>query len=144
MSNLDYLSYDDFVETMQDLLPQLLKILQNHCNQEIANETYGTPMDPKDGQLHKYTMEEGDEEQTISPMSIMIKCISNLYKAMHNLGPFASQIELGRVMQTRVNLFLTNEEWDASCILNFKIEGLIEQQHPIKMEMSWAWMLKKQ
>ncbi|CCF48398.1 hypothetical protein NDA11_003866 [Ustilago hordei] len=91
-------------------------------------------MDPKDGQLLKYAKEEGDEEQTISPMSIMIECIGNLYKAMHNLGPFASRIELGRAMQTRVNLFLANKEWDASRNLEFKIEGLIEQQHPIKME----------
>ena len=134
MSNPDYSNYNDFVETMQDLLPRLLKILQNQFNQEIASETYGTPTAPKDGQLLKYAMEEGDEEQTISPLSIMVKCIGNLYKAMHNLGPFASQIELGRAMQTRVNLFFTNEEWDASRIFDFKIEGPIEQHHPIKIE----------
>ncbi|SPC63776.1 uncharacterized protein UHOD_11330 [Ustilago sp. UG-2017b] len=80
-------------------------------------------------------MEEGDKEQTISPMSIMIECIGNLYKAMHNLGPFASRIKLGRAMQTRVNLFISNKEWVTSHILNFKIEGPIEQQHPIKMEI---------
>ncbi|SPC61128.1 uncharacterized protein UHOD_11244 [Ustilago sp. UG-2017b] len=135
MSNPDYSNYNDFVETMQDLLPRLPKILQNHFNQEIANETYGTPTAPKDGHLLKYAMEEGDEEQIVSPMSIMVECIGNLYKAMHNLGPFASQIELGRAMRTRVNNFLANEEWDASRILDFKIEGPIEQQHHIKTEM---------
>ncbi|SPC66775.1 uncharacterized protein UHOD_11426 [Ustilago sp. UG-2017b] len=87
MSNPDYSNYNGFVETMQDLLPRLPKILQNRFNREIASETYGTPTAPKDGPLLKYTMEEGNEEQTISPLSIMIKCIDNLYKAMHNLGP---------------------------------------------------------
>ncbi|CCF49761.1 uncharacterized protein UHO2_05835 [Ustilago hordei] len=96
MSNPIYSDYDDFIEMIQDLLPCLLKILQNRFNQEIANETYGTPTAPKDGTLLKYTMGEGDEEQTISPLSILIECVSSLYKAMHNLGPFASQIELGK------------------------------------------------
>ncbi|SPC63947.1 uncharacterized protein UHOD_11380 [Ustilago sp. UG-2017b] len=106
MPNLDYSNYNNFIEIMQDLLPCLLKILQNWFNREIASETYSTPTAPKDGQLLKYIMEEGNKEQTISPLSIMVKCIGNLYKAMHNLG----------------------------CILDFKIEGLIEQQHPIKIE----------
>jgi hypothetical protein len=135
MSNPDYSNYNDFIETMQDLLPRLPKILQTRFNREIANETYGTPTAPKDGHLLQYTMEEGNEEQIFSPMSIMVKCIGNLYKAMHNLGPFASRIELGRAMRTRVNNFLANEEWDASQILDFKIEGPIERQHHIKTEM---------
>ncbi|SYW86252.1 uncharacterized protein UBRO2_05972 [Ustilago bromivora] len=134
MSNPDYSNYNNFVKTMQDLQPCLLKILQNRFNRDMASETYGTPTTPKDGQLLKYTMEEGDEEQTISPLSIMVECIGNLYKAMHNLGLFANRIELGRAMQTRVNLFLTNKEWDASHILDFKTEGPIEQHHPIKIE----------
>ena len=98
MPNLDYSNYNNFIEIMQDLLPCLLKILQNWFNREIASETYSTPTAPKDGQLLKYIMEEGNKEQTISPLSIMVKCIGNLYKAMHNLGLFASQIELGRAM----------------------------------------------
>ena len=39
MSNPIYLDYDDFVKMIQDLLPCLLKILQNRFNQEIVNET---------------------------------------------------------------------------------------------------------
>ncbi|SOV04270.1 uncharacterized protein UDID_17047 [Ustilago sp. UG-2017a] len=112
MSNPDYSNYNDFVETMQDRLPRLPKILQNRFNREIASETYGTPTAPKDGPLLKYTMEEGDEEQTISPLSIMIK----------------------------LNLFLANKEWDATCILDLKIEGPIKHVRntepclPVKVE----------
>ena len=126
MSNPIYSDYDDFVETIQDLLPLLPKILQNRFNREIANETYGTPTAPKDGTLLKYAMEEGDEEQTISPLSILIKCVSSLYKAMHNLGPFTSQMELGKGMRARVVPFLANEEWVVNRILDLKIEGLVE------------------
>ncbi|SYW81819.1 uncharacterized protein UHO2_00324 [Ustilago hordei] len=141
MSNPIYLDYDDFVETIHDLLPRLPKILQNRFNREIVNETYGTPTAPKDGTLLKYAMGEGNEEQTISPLSILIECVSSLYKAMHNLGPFASRIELGKGMRARVVLFLANEEWDVNCILDLKIEGLVEaawnierHYHPVKSE----------
>ncbi|KAJ1040160.1 hypothetical protein NDA10_002176 [Ustilago hordei] len=46
----------------------------------------------------------------------MVKCVSALYYGLHDLGPFTSQIELGRQMRARVNLFLTNEGWDVTCV----------------------------
>ncbi|KAJ1039198.1 hypothetical protein NDA14_002826 [Ustilago hordei] len=122
MSNLNYSNYDNFVKVIQDLLPCLPKILQNQFNQEIANKTYGNPTAPKDGLLLKYAMEESDGEQIISPLSILIECTSNLYKAMHSLSPFA-----------------TNEGWDANHILDLKIEGSVKSiwnteqfNHPVK------------
>ncbi|KAJ1035659.1 hypothetical protein NDA18_000436 [Ustilago nuda] len=98
MSNLNYSNYDNFVKVIQDLLPCLPKILQNQFNQEIGNKTYGTPATPKDGLLLKYAMKESDGEQIISPLSILIECTSNLYKAMHSLSPFTSGIKISRGM----------------------------------------------
>ncbi|KAJ1588180.1 hypothetical protein NDA11_001309 [Ustilago hordei] len=98
------------------------------------------------GHIIKYAMDDNDEEQAISPLSIMIKCIAILYKAMHNLGPFQNQNKLSRAMQTRVTLFLANEEWDVTCILDLKIEGPIEhvcnpELHlPIKTEAPMSAM----
>lgn len=90
MSNLDYLTYDNFIDPMQDLLPQLPMIVQNQFNQIMINEVYGTPSAPKTGHLLKYAMDNNDEEQIISPLSIMIECVGTLYKAMYNLGPFTN------------------------------------------------------
>ena len=90
MSNLDYLTYDNFIDPMQDLLPQLPMIVQNQFNQIMINEVYGTPSAPKTGHLLKYAMDDNYEEQIISPLSIMIECVGTLYKAMYNLGPFTN------------------------------------------------------
>ncbi|KAJ1037253.1 hypothetical protein NDA10_004869 [Ustilago hordei] len=133
MSEPDYSTYNDFIDSMQDLLPHLLTIVQNHFNWVMINQVYGVPSAPKTGHLLKYVMDDDDKEQAVSPLSIMIKCIAILYKAMHNLGPFANRTELGRAMKTRVTLFLANEEWDATCILDLKIEGLIK--HACNPEM---------
>ena len=100
----------------------------------IASEVYGTPNTPKEGSLLEFTI-TSDNKQVISPLSIMIECVSELYYGMHNLGPFLSRIKLGRAMQTRVNNFLANKEWNAGHILAFKIEGPFEQQHHTKTEM---------
>ncbi|KAJ1600433.1 hypothetical protein NDA14_000235 [Ustilago hordei] len=59
-------------------------------------------------------MDDDDKEQVVSPLSIMIEC---------------------RAMQTRVTLFLANEEWDVTHILDLKIEGPIKHAClPIKVE----------
>ncbi|CCF48193.1 uncharacterized protein UHOR_13022 [Ustilago hordei] len=100
----------------------------------IAGEVYGTPNTPKEGSLLKFAI-TGDNKQVISPLSIMIECVSELYYGMHDLGPFPSQIKLGKAMQTRVNNFLANKEWNTGHILAFKIEGPFEQQHHTKTEM---------
>ncbi|CCF52186.1 uncharacterized protein UHO2_06777 [Ustilago hordei] len=135
MSEIDYLTYDNFVDSMQDLLPHLPMIVQNCFNWVMTNEVYGMPNAPKTSRLLKYVMDDDDKEQVVSPLSIMIECIGILYKAMHNLGPFANQTKLGRAMQTRVTLFLVNEEWDVTHILDLKIEGLIKHAClPIKVE----------
>ncbi|SAM64022.1 uncharacterized protein UBRO_20433 [Ustilago bromivora] len=74
----------------------------------------------------------------------MVECISGLYKATHGLGPFANQIELGKQMRTRANLFVANEQWDTSRILDIKIEGSTdlgrndEQCYPVKMDTSMS------
>ncbi|KAJ1582333.1 hypothetical protein NDA11_000744 [Ustilago hordei] len=112
-------------------------MVQDHFNQVMEDEVYGMPNTPKDGQLLKYIIDD-DEEQTISPLTILVKCVSALYKGTHGLGPFANQIELGKQMQTRVNLFMRNEEWDASHILDLKIEGqpeLAPKQTNLPMKM---------
>ncbi|KAJ1037387.1 hypothetical protein NDA10_004779 [Ustilago hordei] len=120
--------------------PNLLKhyqMVQDHFNQVMEDEVYGMPNTPKDGQLLKYIIDD-DEEQTISPLTILVECVSALYKGTHGLGPFANQIELGKQMQTRVNLFMRNEEWDASHILDLKIEGqpeLAPKQTNLPMKM---------
>ncbi|KAJ1580871.1 hypothetical protein NDA14_007905 [Ustilago hordei] len=128
MSKVDYSMYGSFVVPMWDLLPQLPQMVQDHFNQVMEDEIYGTPKAPKDSKLLKFTINE-DEEQMITPLSILVKCISRLYKAMHSLGPFANRIELGRQMRTRANLFVANKQWDASHILNIKIEGPMNPGH---------------
>ena len=90
----------------------------------MEKEAYGTP-NAKDSQLLKFTFND-DKEQIITHLTIMIKCVSILYQAMHNLGPFASRSELGKQMQARVNLFIANKEWNAACILNLKIKGSVD------------------
>ncbi|SAM83649.1 uncharacterized protein UBRO_20093 [Ustilago bromivora] len=113
MSNIDYSIYNAFIVLVQDLLPQLPKILQNQLNRVMEDKVYGTPNTPKDIQLLKFAVND-DKEQIITPLSIMIKCVSTLYQAMHDLGLFTSCTELSKQMQTRVNLFMANEECDVS------------------------------
>lgn len=117
-------------------------MVQDHFNQVMEDEVYGTPNTPKSGKLLKFD-DNADEEQIITPLSIMVKCVSVLYKGTYGLGPFANRIELGKQMQTRVNLFITNTEWDATCILDLKIEGSMDvthethpYHHPIKVDTS--------
>ncbi|KAJ1031074.1 hypothetical protein NDA18_002293 [Ustilago nuda] len=122
---------------MQNLLPRLPRMVQDHFNQVMEDEVYGTPNALKDGQLLKYIIDD-DEEQTISPLTILVKCVSALYKGTHGLGLFANRIELGKQMRTRVNLFVRNEEWDASHILDLKIKGrpeLAPEQTNLPMKM---------
>ncbi|SYW74105.1 uncharacterized protein UHO2_00970 [Ustilago hordei] len=97
----------------------------------MEEETYGTPNAPKDSQLLKFTFND-DKEQIISHLSIMIECVSILYQGMHDLGPFANFSKLGKQMHTRVNLFIANEEWNAACILDFKIAGSVKAVHNTK------------
>ncbi|CCF51355.1 uncharacterized protein UHOR_14891 [Ustilago hordei] len=77
----------------------------------MGEEVYGTPNAPKDGQLLKFAIND-DKEQIIPPISIMIK----------------------------VNLFIANEEWDATHFLNIKTKGPVgitcdvhqHQPHPAR------------
>lgn len=140
MSNVNYSLYNDFVTLMEDLLPWLPKILQNCFNRMMVNEVYGTPNAQKEGELLDFAV-TGDRKQVISPLSIMIECVSELYHGMHDLGLFASQVELGRQMQIKINLFIANKEWNADHILDLKIEGPMDPtcdteqyHHPIKDE----------
>ncbi|KAJ1026056.1 hypothetical protein NDA18_003716 [Ustilago nuda] len=82
---------------MQNLLPRLPRMVQDHFNQVMEDEVYGTPNAPKDGQLLKFIIDD-DEEQMISPLTILVECISALYKGTHGLGPFTNRIELGKQM----------------------------------------------
>ena len=72
-------------------------MVQDYFNQVKEDEVYGTPNAPKDGQLLKFII-NNDEEQTISPLTTLVECISALYKGTHSLGLFANQIELGKQM----------------------------------------------
>ncbi|CCF51377.1 hypothetical protein NDA14_006584 [Ustilago hordei] len=89
MPDVNYSLYDDFISLMEDLLPQLPKMLQNQFNHMIASEVYGTPNTPKEGSLLEFTV-TSDNKQVISPLSIMIECVSELYYGMHDLGLFLS------------------------------------------------------
>ena len=130
MSNINYSIYGTFIAPIQNLLPRLPKILQAQFNQVMEDKVYGVPNAPKDSQLLKFALND-DKEQIITPLSIMIKCVSILYQAMYNLGPFASCTELGKQMRNSVNLFMANKEWDATHILNIKIEGPIDITHVV-------------
>ncbi|SAM86307.1 uncharacterized protein UBRO_20340 [Ustilago bromivora] len=119
MSKVNYSIYNSFAATVQDLLPQLPRMVQDHFNHVMEDEVYGMPNAPKDGQLLEFIVND-DGEQTISPLTI-----------------------LAEQMQTRVNLFVANKEWDASHILDLKIEGLLEStcdneqhNHPMKVDTS--------
>ncbi|KAJ1592364.1 hypothetical protein NDA15_000713 [Ustilago hordei] len=110
MSKVNYSIYNSFVTTVQNLLPQLPRMVQDHFNQVMEDEVYGMPNAPKDGQLLKFIIND-DEEQTISPLTILVE----------------------------VNLFVRNKEWDASHILDLKIEGQLElapeqTNYPMKMD----------
>ncbi|KAJ1587607.1 hypothetical protein NDA12_004019 [Ustilago hordei] len=107
MSKVNYSIYNSFIVTVQNLLPQLPRMVQDHFNQVMEDEVYGMPNAPKDGQLLKYII-DNDEEQMISPLTILVKCISALYKGTHSLGLFANQIELehgDQLMPITVDLF---------------------------------------
>ncbi|SAM85548.1 uncharacterized protein UBRO_20008 [Ustilago bromivora] len=128
MSNVNYSIYYSFTTPVWDLVPRLPRMVQDHFNQVMEDEVYGTPNTLKGGKLLKFN-DNDDEEQIITPLSIMVKCVSVLYKGTYGLGPFANQIKLGRQMQTRVNLFITNIEWDTTHILGLKIEGPMDITH---------------
>ncbi|SYW81876.1 uncharacterized protein UHO2_00380 [Ustilago hordei] len=127
MSNPDYSLYKYFVKMTEDFISRLPGIVQGCFHRVINNETYGTPNTPKDGQLLKFTIMD-DEEQIITPLSIMVECVSALYKAMHGLSLFANQIELGKHMQAKISSFIANKEWDANHILDPVYE------HPMDFE----------
>ena len=55
----------------------------------MEDEVYSMPNALKDSQLLKFII-NNDEEQTISPLTILVKCISALYKGTHSLGPFTN------------------------------------------------------
>ena len=142
MTEVNYSLYDDFITPMENLLPWLLKILQNRFNWMITDEVYGTPDAPKEGNLLEFAI-TGDSKQVITPLSIMIECVSELYYGMHDLSLFPNRIELGRQMQIRVNQFVSNKEWNAAKILNFKIKGPMgsicdveQHSYPIKNEFT--------
>ncbi|SAM82282.1 uncharacterized protein UBRO_20995 [Ustilago bromivora] len=73
MSKVNYSIYNSFAATMQDLLPQLPRMVQDHFNHVMEDEVYGMPNAPKDGQLLKFIV-NNDKEQTISPLSILVEC----------------------------------------------------------------------
>ncbi|KAJ1590833.1 hypothetical protein NDA11_003158 [Ustilago hordei] len=78
-------------------------MVQDHFNHVMENKVYGMPNALKASQLLEFII-DNDGEQTISPLTILAE----------------------------VNLFITNEEWDASHILVLKIGGLLESIHDSK------------
>ncbi|CCF53413.1 hypothetical protein NDA10_004972 [Ustilago hordei] len=120
MLNPDYSSYKHFIWVIEELLPHLPDIVQNHYHQLINENTYGTPKEPKAGLIFKYTRKT-NAKQVVTPLTIMIECVAALYHAMHVLGPFHSHFELEWQMRTCVTLFIGNEK-DATCILHFMTE----------------------
>ncbi|SAM62468.1 uncharacterized protein UBRO_20146 [Ustilago bromivora] len=129
MSNINYSIYYSFTTPVWDLVPRLPRMVQDHFNQVMEDKVYSTPNALKSGKLLKFN-DNDDEEQIITPLSIMVECVSVLYKGI-------------KQMRTRVNLFITNIEWDATHILNLKIEGSMDitqethlYHHPIKVNNS--------
>ncbi|KAJ1604056.1 hypothetical protein NDA14_006757 [Ustilago hordei] len=93
MFKVNYSIYNSFAATVQDLLPQLPRMVQDHFNHVMEDEVYGTPNAPKDSQLLEFIV-DNDGEQTISPLTILAKCVSALYQGTHSLGLFTNRIEL--------------------------------------------------
>ncbi|CCF51781.1 uncharacterized protein UHO2_00271 [Ustilago hordei] len=120
MSNPDYSSYEHFIWVIEELLPRLPDIVQNHYHQLINDNTYGTPTEPKVGLVFEY-IRRTNVKQVVTPLTILIECVATLFYAKHDLGPFHSHFKLEWQMRTFVTSFISNER-DATCILHFMIE----------------------
>ncbi|SPC63299.1 uncharacterized protein UHOD_12390 [Ustilago sp. UG-2017b] len=127
MSNHDYSVYEDFVQDVKDIIHCLPPKLQGRFHRMITNKAYGMLEELKDRPIFDYC-NGTNSKQVVTPLTILIGCASHLYFATHKLSPFHNHFDLGKQMRARINFFITNEESDASQILDLKIEGS-EAQH---------------
>ncbi|KAJ1599652.1 hypothetical protein NDA14_007575 [Ustilago hordei] len=122
MLNHNYSAYEDFIQDAEDIIHRLLIKLQSQFHRMIKNNVYGMMEEPKDRTIFAYS-NRMNRKQVVTLLTILIKCASHLYFATHKLGPFHDHFDLRKQMRACINFLITNQDSDASCILDLKIES---------------------
>ncbi|KIS71822.1 uncharacterized protein UMAG_10959 [Mycosarcoma maydis] len=72
--------------------------------------------------LLEYTLSyEG--QHVITPLAILVECVSTLCCVTHHLDPSANKMKLGQQMRIRINILIANQDWDALYIFAKMIDG---------------------